>query len=115
MPETAVTVAAAMGVAHEEALLVSPPHNIALGAHFLRDLVTKFKGQLPLAVAGYNAGPEAVMRWTGRAPEMEMDVFVERIAYTETRNYVVRVMGNYARYAYLARGEAGVPDVQMAP
>ncbi len=115
MPETAVTVAGAMGIPHEESMLTSPPHNIKLGAHFLKDLVSKFKGQLPFVVAGYNAGPEAVVRWSGRAPDLDMDVFVERIAYAETRNYVVRVMGNYARYAFLEKGEAGVPTLQLTP
>jgi soluble lytic murein transglycosylase len=115
MPETAAAVASAMGIVHDEGSLASPPRNIALGAHFLKELVTKFKGQLPFAVAGYNAGPEAVVRWAGRSQDTAIDVFVERIAYAETRNYVVRVMGNYARYAFLEKGEDGVPQLKLAP
>ena len=41
---------------------------------------------------------------------MQLDDFVERIPFKETREYVGRVMGNFARYGYLAKGEAGVPE-----
>jgi soluble lytic murein transglycosylase len=44
---------------------------------------------------------------------MQIDAFVERIPFKETREYVARVMGNLARYGYLAGGDAGVPDVPL--
>jgi soluble lytic murein transglycosylase-like protein len=49
-----------------------------------------------------------------RAPGLDLDAFAERIPYKETRDYVARVMGNFARYAFLADGEAGVPRVDLA-
>ena len=42
-----------------------------------------------------------------------LDVFVEAIPFIETRGYVVRVMGNLARYGYLEKGEAGVPTISL--
>jgi hypothetical protein len=44
---------------------------------------------------------------------MQLDGFVERIPYRETRDYVARVMGNFARYGYLASGESGVPEIDL--
>lgn len=113
LPDTAKHVAAELGREHDDAKLTSPPYNIALGARFLKNLLTRFRDQTPLAVAAYNCGPEAVARWASRSPGMDLDVFVERIPYRETREYVAKVMGNLARYAYLQKGEAGVPKVPL--
>jgi len=44
---------------------------------------------------------------------MQVDAFVERIPFKETRDYVARVMGNLARYGYLAEGEDGVPKIEL--
>ena len=44
---------------------------------------------------------------------MKLDTFVERIPFKETRDYVARVMGNLARYQYLAAGDAGVTAVEL--
>ena len=114
VPETAKTLAEELGLSHDDARLTSPPYNLALGAHYLRGLVDRFHGQLPLAIAAYNCGPEAVARWASRSPGMDLDVYVERIPYKETRDYVGRVMGNLARYAYMEKGEAGVPAIDLA-
>jgi hypothetical protein len=45
---------------------------------------------------------------------MPTDVWVAHIPYRETRQYVWRVMGNFARYRYLAQREAGLPEVDLA-
>lgn len=108
MPETARSVATAGNLAHEELWLANPGHNVTLGARYLRELLDKLHGNVPLAVAAYNAGPEAIGRWQSHAKGESIDVFVESIPFLETRGYVVRVMGNLARYGYLDRGEAGV-------
>ena len=109
MPETAKVVADGANLPHDDARLTSPPYNIALGSMYLHELLEKFHGVIPYAVAGYNGGPDAVARWASRSPGMDLDVFVERIPYTETRGYVSRVMGNSARYGFIARrsGRAG--------
>jgi soluble lytic murein transglycosylase len=114
MPDTAKVVAEQLHVPHEQAWLTSPPHNIMLGSRYLKELEDKFHGELALAIAGYNGGPDSVARWASRTAGMDLDVFVEQIPFYETRGYVVRVMGNYARYAYLLGGEAAVPKVTLA-
>ncbi len=118
LPETAKAVAAEergeeSGPHDEPPRLTSPPVNIALGARYLKQLLDRFHGILPLAIAAYNAGPDAVLRWLSRPRGLDLDLFVERIPYTETRVYVAKVMGNLARYGYLRSGEAGVPKVTL--
>jgi soluble lytic murein transglycosylase len=117
IPDTAAKLAKAENLKPEDAdeeHLVDPGLNVRLGTRYLRDLVARFDGQLPLAVAAYNAGEEAVDRWKTRGANLEVDTFVERIPYAETRTYVVKVMGNVARYGYLSRGDTGVPQVKLA-
>ena len=113
MPETARPVADELALPRDDARLTSPPYAIRVGARVLRKLLDQFHGSVPLAVAAYNGGADSVDRWLARAPGMQLDTFVERIPYKETRDYVARVMGNLARYGYLARGEAGVPVVDL--
>lgn len=60
--------------------------NVRGGARYLRDLLDMFNGDKRLAVAGYNAGENAVKRYGGIPP------------YRETQNYVVRVMEIYERH-----------------
>jgi soluble lytic murein transglycosylase len=61
-----------------------------------------FQGNLPLALAAYNAGPAAVSRWLESGESLPLDIFVARIPYAETRGYVHHVLTNLQRYAYLA-------------
>jgi soluble lytic murein transglycosylase len=113
MPETAKRVAAEAHVAFEEKLLRTPSLNLELGGRYLGKMLRAFGGSIPLAAAGYNAGPRAVRRWQERMKGLDADVWVSVIPFEETRTYVSKVMGNLARYAYLEGGEAAVPVVQL--
>lgn len=81
--------------------LYRPEVNIVLGSLYLKMLIEDHKGNLPLAVASYNAGPNAVSTWISRYGTDEMDEFIEKIPYSETRNYVKRVMRSYEIYERL--------------
>ena len=113
MPETAKVVASGANLPHEEGWLVRADHNVALGALYMHDLLEKLGGNVTLATGAYNAGPEAIQRWQSHAKNETLDVFVETIPFLETRGYVVRVMGNLARYGFMERGEQGVPTVTL--
>ena len=113
MPETARVVASGASLAHDESWLVRADHNVALGALYMRELLEKLGGSVPLAAGAYNAGPEAITRWQSHAKGETIDVFVETIPFLETRGYVVRVMGNLARYGFMDRAEAGVPSITL--
>ncbi len=93
--------------------VTAPEINLRLGGFYIGKLLKTFEGGVPLAVAAYNAGPTALSRWVEKAKDHETDVFVARIPYQETRNYVVRVMGNFARYQWLAGGDAAVSPIPL--
>ena len=84
--------------------LLVPSVNVPLGSAYLRSLLDRAAGQLPLAIAGYNAGPAAARRWLDDAP-VETDVWVENIPYNETRTYVQRVAWHALVFAWLADRE----------
>jgi soluble lytic murein transglycosylase len=105
-------VAGEIGVTYRPELLVNPAQNLRMGAHYLERILGRFGGQIALAAAAYNAGPHAVSRWLGSGERLPLDVWVARIPYTETRKYVTRVVGNFARYAYLKDG-GSVPSLDL--
>jgi soluble lytic murein transglycosylase len=76
--------------------------NLRFGIDEIKQHYDRYEGQMPLSVAGYNAGYARVNEWLGRTSgQAELDLFVEHIPFDETRNYVRRVMSHYARYRYL--------------
>ena len=72
--------------------LNNPKINIQLGSYHLAWLIDRFEGQRPLAIAAYNAGEHRVDRWIKRNDGMPMDVWIETIPFSETRNYVKNVL-----------------------
>src|SRR5215469_10229307 len=85
--------------------LFDPATNILLGAAQLRTLLDQFDGQLPAALAAYNAGAAAVMRWLP-GKSMDSDVWIENIPYGETRGYVQRVLWHVLTFTWLRTREA---------
>lgn len=106
IPPTAQRVAEELREPYSAPAMSTPVVNIEYGAYYLRRLLDLFREHPALTVAAYNAGPSAVSSWLAGGQKLPLDVFVARIPFTETRNYVVRVLGNHARYAYIA-GQAG--------
>ncbi len=99
IPPTAARMARELGIeSFTSDQLQIPERNIAIGARYLAALVKNEKGDLPLALATYNAGPNPVAKWKGRFPMEDAAVFIERIPYTETREYVKKVLRNYGFY-----------------
>jgi soluble lytic murein transglycosylase len=92
-------------------MLRTPETNIALGLEEMRALDEEFKHVYPLSIAAYNAGKSRVRRWLKESRKMELDRFVERIPFNETRNYVRRVTTHYARYSYLDDPKSGWPKL----
>jgi soluble lytic murein transglycosylase len=108
MPATAERIADELGEKVEPDGLTRAHASVRLGGAYLRKLIDTFQGSVPLALAAYNAGPQAVSRWLVGGESLPLDLFVARIPYEETRGYVARVMSNVARYAYLEGGEGAV-------
>lgn len=110
---TARRLADAMHEPFSESALLTPDGNVRYGARYLSQLSTHFAGNAALVAASYNAGPEAVFRWLSAPEKIGLDAFVARIPFEETRSYVERVLGNLARYQYLAGGAAAVSALDL--
>lgn len=117
MPATAATVARKIGLAHSPAKLDEPDYNMRLGATYLGQMIDNFSGSYVMAVAGYNAGPGRSLQWVQdcgdpRAASSDPADFVECIPFSETRNYVMRVMEAMA--VYRARLNGGSAPLDLA-
>jgi soluble lytic murein transglycosylase-like protein len=86
MPDTA----AGLGV--EDSF--QPDQNVRGGSTYLDALLTRYQDNLALALAAYNAGPEAVDKYHGIPP------------YSETRAYVARVIHEFNRRVLAREAEA---------
>ena len=85
-----------------------------LGAAHLRELIDRFGGQTIVALAGYNAGPNAAARWLP-PQSVDADVWIENIPYNETRTYVQRILWHNVVFTWLqdrraAEGDTGWRD-----
>jgi soluble lytic murein transglycosylase len=98
---TARQIARGTALTVDEQALHRPDVSIALGARLLGSLRASFSANPMLAIAAYNGGSVPVRRWLAEHGGDELDVFVERIPFEETRAYVKRVLSTEAAYAYL--------------
>ncbi len=103
-PEAGRDTAKRFGVSYDWDKLVSDPvYNTQMGAAELSALVSEYKGSEIMIFAGYNAGRGRVRDWVKaygdpRDPNIDPVDWVERIPFSETRNYVQRVMENMQVY-----------------
>lgn len=105
MPRTARYVATDLqGQENWQGDLTDPKTNIGLGTHYLRYVMDRFDGHQVLATASYNAGPHRVDGWL-RDTEIDADVWIDTIVFTETRRYVRAVMAYAAIYEFQLTGE----------
>lgn len=79
--------------------------SIKLGAARLSHLLDDFDGQVPVALAAYNAGENAAKRWLPAEP-IDSDIWIENIPYNETRAYVRRVLWHSLVVEWLETGRA---------
>ena len=127
LPATASGVARRLGMGYSAEQLWDPDYNMTLGSYHLGELMAANNGSMLLATVGYNAGPARPNQWIARCGDPRGDAvktidFIECAPFTETRNYMMRVMENMAVYkarlnggtaplttsSDIARGVAGV-------
>jgi soluble lytic murein transglycosylase len=111
-PDTGRFVAKKANVAFDQKrLLEDPVYNVQIGAAELGDLLQHYSGSYILAFAAYNAGRGRVNQWIERFgdprnPKIDPVDWIERIPFTETRDYVQRVMENFQAYRARLGGES---------
>ncbi|MEZ5839951.1 MAG: lytic transglycosylase domain-containing protein [Hyphomicrobiales bacterium] len=104
LPETAKRTAKNIGVSFSrDKLTADPGYNATIGSAHLGELIGEFNGSYIMTFAGYNAGRGRVKEWMERFGDPrssrvdEID-WIERIPFTETRNYVQRILENLQVY-----------------
>jgi soluble lytic murein transglycosylase-like protein len=79
-----------------------PGQNVEAGAHYFKQLLDQFHGDLALALAAYNSGPRRVQRYGGVPP------------FTETRSYIRRVTAQFERRKKQAAGGFSAECISLA-
>ena len=103
MPSVARTIATGKGITPWSAdRLFEPGVNITLGVAHLAPLLRR-QTDVVRAIAAYNAGDSRVTRWAGKRGADDPEIFVERIPFVETRDYVKSVTRNREMYRALYR------------
>jgi soluble lytic murein transglycosylase len=117
MPGTAASIARHIGMEYAAADLEDPDYNMRVGSAYLGQLVGDFSGSYVLASAAYNAGPGRPTEWSmtcgdPRSSSVDPVDFIECIPFSETRDYVMRVLE--ATQVYRARLRGGSAPITLA-
>ena len=93
MPATAKEVAGKLGRPHNPSRLFDPDYSVLLGSTYFRETLDRFDGNVELALAGYNGGPNRIRRlWREAGPDPELDYFLESLKIQESQDYVKRIL-----------------------
>lgn len=101
MPGTARWVARKMSMTgYRRSQITNLNTNLIIGSHYLKMVQSALEGSVPLATAGYNAGPNRPQLWRSRLKKpVEGAAFAENIPFNETRGYVRNVTANAVHYS----------------
>jgi soluble lytic murein transglycosylase len=81
--------------------LYRPDVAIAIGSEYLGQLSNMFGGLSEAIAASYNGGEDNVARWLARSNQRDAGVFTAEVGFTESKNYVYKVMAFYRAYRQL--------------
>jgi soluble lytic murein transglycosylase len=105
MPETAKWTAKKLGLKNFQVdQLNQRDTNIAIGTGYLKLVLDNFQGSMAMAAAAYNAGPSRPRKWRN-GPMLEGAIWAECVPFSETRDYVKKVLSNTTMYAAVLTGE----------
>jgi soluble lytic murein transglycosylase-like protein len=81
--------------------LYSPDTSISVGTEAIRELQQKFASLYEAMAASYNGGDDNVARWLARAGRRDPGVFAAEVGFSESKDYVFKVLLNYRAYQEL--------------
>lgn len=106
MPATARWTARKLGLPdYHHGRITDRNTNLQIGTGYLKLILDSFSGSQALAAAGYNAGPNRPRKWR-EGPMLDAAAWAENVPFSETRDYVKKVLSNATSYAELFTGEA---------
>ena len=118
-PRTAKWLSRALGVAYSKSRLTRDPgYNITLGSAYLSRLLVDYRGAYALALAAYNAGPSRVEKWLrtyGDPRDGLIDPidWIELVPFSETRNYIQRVLESALVYRSALNGAPSPTEIRL--
>ena len=99
---TAARIARSLGrESFEQDDLYDPGTAILFGTRYVADLFRDFPNQSEAVAASYNGGEDNMRRWLNRSRSNLPDRYVPEIAYSQSKDYVFKVMANYRMYQFL--------------
>lgn len=101
MPYTGRPLARELGMRYTPKMLQVAETSLTFGTRYFRQMMERFDSRPEAALAAYNAGPHRVDRWLAQNPQIRPDEFTESIPFTETRNYVMIILGARDQYRKL--------------
>jgi soluble lytic murein transglycosylase len=101
MPNTAKDIAVWLHENYDDLDLQNPEDNIRYGTWYLSALNREFKGNTMLVLAAYNAGSGRLNSWINSSPGDLNSYRIEDIPFTETKEYVIKVLKSYEQYTKL--------------
>lgn len=105
MPATARWTARKIGMADFSPSMINDRDvNITIGTAYLKLALDDFDGSMAMAAAGYNAGPGRPRSWRN-GPVLDAAIWAENVPFSETRDYVKKVLSNTTNYAALITGQ----------
>lgn len=115
LPATAREMANYVGLPFSEERLSDPAYNAILGGAYLGTMLDRYRGNIALTLAAFNAGLTRADRWIDvygdpRLADVDAIDWIERIPFDETRNYVQRVLENLQVY----RARLGSTELRLA-
>ncbi len=81
--------------------LYNPPTAILFGSQYLGNLFKQFPNQPQAVAASYNGGEDNVARWLKRANSNDADKYVAEIVFSQSKDYIYKVMASYRVYQIL--------------
>lgn len=99
IPSTAIRIASAANIenfAIDD--LFYPPTSIKLAGNYVGELSRQFPNQPEAVIASYNGGDDNMKRWLGRSRSVDPGFYVPEIMFSQTKDYVIKVMSNYRMY-----------------
>jgi soluble lytic murein transglycosylase len=109
MPATARWTAKKIGLTYSADMITDRDMNLRIGTGYLKLVLDDFDGSQVMAAAAYNAGPSRPRRWREGAL-IEPAIWAENIPFSETRDYVKKVLSNATVYAAILDGRTQVAE-----
>lgn len=111
MPETGTWIAEKLKLENFD--LAKVEDNLNLGTWYLDHTHINYANNTLMSLASYNAGPGNLDQWLKQYPTQDLDQFVESIPFSETQDYVKRVLENYWNYLRLYNPETATQLKQI--